>query len=329
MKIIREASDPVYLEQTPALVASLSQPLLVNGKFLEAGTSELTRRLGQIGWEKSAINEGDIKNRILHNALILFHQIITLRTTAEYLEAQLKLFDLELKRGQDNRALGRISETDLLDLELRQSRQESLIFDTKYQILTAEQSLSALLGETGLAAAKLEWELSFRKDSPGSSGNSGTDAAKEGFILLREKSLNQLPGDDSSSPKTASAFLTLEEQQIRSRLAGVSDGVIADLSLAFSPQYPKTRSNPEKYAASFTDFLEEDAVSLLSIALSLKIPLNSGEEIKIRKNLERLSEETTRLSLEKSRREALDTRNYLAQRLLVLEEKARFISSQS
>lgn len=323
MKLIKEESDPLYLEQAPTLLLSLSQPLLVNGKFIDTEASPLNRRLGQIGWERAVLREREIKNRIIHNSLILFHQIISLRETVIYLEEQLKLFNLELAKARENRGLGRISETDLLSLELRTSRQETLIFDTKYQLLVAEETLAGLIGKRDLASLPLVWEYSF--SDPASERDISTVPQ---MASLRDKLMQPGSNDPMNNPGPAAATLALEEQRIRSRLSGLSEGINMDLSFRFSPQYPQDRETPEKFLSSITDLFDEQAKPSLSLGLSLRVPLYEGGAAQARRSMDSLAEKTAALSLEKSRREISEAGMFLLRRLVVLEDKISFLSAQ-
>ena len=306
-RIITGDNDFITLEQAPLISLSLSQPLFVNGRFMDTGAASLNRRLGQIGWDRAVLNERELKNRLILNSLLLLNQVVSLRETLGYLEAQLDLFNLELLKGRENRNLGRISETDLLALELKKGRQERIIFDTRYQLAVAEFTLAGSLGLDGLGPLKPEWNIS--------AGN------------------NPIPADPLKNgelhPALTAAYMTLEERNIISRLNGLSEGITADINLRMAPLYPSGREASGNLSDSFKDLASEDAGFSVSLNLGLRFPLYTGGAVSARRERDRLLSESVRLNLEKEKRALRDNLNLILRNIDTLEEKILFLEEQA
>ncbi len=293
------------VEQSPSLSLTLGQTLFSQpGKAIDPRLGEAVVRSGQIGWEKARNLEADNVGRSVYAALSLLDSVITFRETLTLQEKRLELARKELARAREERGLGRISEADLIAVELGLAQRQNAIIETRYQLLLAERGLERLTGLSDSGETEFRWE-----------------SREAGWVV-------DPAGQPEANRNIRMAELEKEAKELAERINAAGDGIDASLSFTLSPRYPAGRDDSGDFGASFVDLFGDDAGFDVTLAVGLSIPILRGKAPSIRREGDRLSALVAALSLEKTKRETFDNAVLLQRNIELLEEKAALLREQ-
>ena len=296
------------IAQNPAAAVSVFQPVFVNGSFLDPQVREKTMRNGEIGWEISRVKDLDTRNRIIGGVLSAVHQVKVLRESVVLLEMGLELADLRLEMAAEDRNRGRISESDLLSIELDVGRQREVLFDAGYRLVLSEIGLAGMLGLESLDG------YDFRLDY------GMTDR-------LFGESADTVAGVLSGNPAALQATLEAEKQELAEDLNGVQEAPVVSLVFQAGPRYPGTREDESDFSASFTDFFADGADVDLSFGLAVQFNAWDGGLSAARRKADRAALVIARESRDEALRAAAEERKTLLARLELIDDRIKLLES--
>lgn len=152
-------SEDVEILQTPGIDLTITQPIFVNGKFIDFKTLSDAKRISKINFNISKTNEIETKNQIIIGVLTSIHSINIMRDSVTLLTKSLDIAEKKVVMGKEDRTRGRISSSELLSLELDVAKKREALFNQKYQLTITEINLERVLGLEDLSNIEFNLEL--------------------------------------------------------------------------------------------------------------------------------------------------------------------------
>lgn len=296
------------ITQDPGLALSVFQPIFVNGRFIDPSVMKNTRRNGEIGVDLSRVRNQETMNNILIGVLSTVLRVSVLRDSVLLLEKSLDLADLRLQMARQDRERGRISESDLLGIELDVGRQREALFDVRYQLALAELDLSGLLGLDEVSGYSFDLDYGATESLLGDRGGG-------------------LASDLSGNPAVLQAALDAEQARLSEQLNGVEEAPVLSLSFQAGPRYPSARADAGDLTSSFTDLFSEDAGVDVSVNLALQFDAWDGGAARARKQADRAAVVMAEEGEAEARRAAAAERTTLLARLDLLNDRIALLES--
>ena len=249
-----QSMDPEY-SQRPEMGLSISQPVFLNGKFIDMDLFPASVRKARIGYLKEEQVYRNVKNRAILNALSLYFNIIGLRRNIENQEESIGLTGSRLKQAEQNFRLGLIAETDVWEINIFLGSQNQILLDLRYSLLQAERTLARSLGLDDLST------YTFTGTIPAVSIPYSDEE-------LANRSL-------SSHPLIQQDILSAEEGELDGILSGQQHASTLSLSFSVNPKYPASREDTT-FSGSVSELFEDDSEIDYTFSASLRVPLYKG-----------------------------------------------------
>ncbi len=280
--------ESLTYRQSPSISLGWTQPVFVNGKFIDMEVSAAEKQKAKLNREKLQESSEATTNAAIQDALAAFFDVINQRSDAAYRKDRLEWHRRDLMILEKKRELKLITETEVWEKKLEIGDLEEELYTLRLELQESEKDLAHYLGLDDLSDLKLSNRLPaigtpnlsddlFKRvldDNPA--------IAKE-EIALRTARLNTIMGDRNFAS-------TLEAE------------------LSFIPDYTSTDDTiyTETFQESLTRFFERSADYNLTLSLLLTIPLIDGGK--------RALEKEKNLKLERIAYEKLQTQKQLAQK---------------
>jgi len=296
------------ITQDPDIGLSVFQPVFVNGQFIDPSVMNKTRRNGEIGWEISRIQDLATRNQVLTGVLAAVHRVTVLRGSVHLLEQRQDLAELRFEMAREDRNMGRISEADLLSIELDVGRQREALFDARYRLALVELELTGLLGVEDVS--EYTFDLTY--------------GVMDG--ILKDSRADFL-ADLSGNPEALRAALEAEQKKLTVELNAVDAAPVLSFSLQAGPRYPAVREAETAFSASFTDLFSEDADVDVSVGFAVQFDAWDGGVTKARRKAGLAALTMARESRDQAERAADENRRELLARLGLLNDRIALLES--
>ena len=295
------------LSQRPELSVLIEQPVFVGGRFIDGKLNHASRRVAEIGWEKSRQNEKSFKNREILTTVQLYFRLLALEKNIVFLEKRLELAEDQLAQTRIDFEQGRASSNQILGLEVSANRQEEAILDVRLAKVRTERDLARILGVGDLSKFEL---------------NDGLPGLKEKVDeVLNELDQRTEENLGAKNPELAAKRLEVEKAKWESRLNAREGAPTVGLNFSLSPRYPDERENPDLIKNSFTDFFEEGSGINLAFGVNLRIPVTDGGRKDARKNADASARTIARMDLNAAADNLRDRMKYTKERDRLLIER--------
>lgn len=216
-------NEDVEILQTPGIDLTITQPIFYNNKFIDFKTLNDAHRLSNISYNISKTNETETKNQIIIGVLTSIHSINIMRNSISLLNKSLEIAQNKVVMGKEDRTRGRISSSELLNLELNVAKENEALFNKKYQLTIAEINLERVLGLEDIADINFDLQL-FNS----SKLEENISADKKGMTTTEYK-----------------AALILEQSELTLKQTALLDAV--QLSLFFYSSFEDLNTNSDLY----------------------------------------------------------------------------------
>ena len=278
----------------PAISVAISQPLFVDGVFIDTEQPQLAYQQAQRTTRELGISGDLIRRGTMASVVALYTQLGTLRRASALQSAQQALLVGQLERLGIRRISGQASRQEELALQVQINRLDDLRLQSSLAINELELELTNITGlpfgpETELEAVD---ELSARVEN--------SLAAAVAAVTLEKR---------ASDEALARAETTL-------RLARKQSKATASAALSLTPRYADKRESEEQLWGSIADYFGEGAGVNVALSLGITVPLG---ESAARERAIRQAEIAVDLAREDVHRAAEDAENQ--QRLFELRIK--------
>ncbi|MBN2048995.1 MAG: TolC family protein [Spirochaetales bacterium] len=255
-----EDGDTWTYNQDPGVGITLFQPIFTNGKFIDGSILSKTRRNAEALWESSRTDSLHTLNGVLLGTFRSLHQIETLRRQVELLKRGVDLAVIRRDVADEDRSRGRISESDLLEIELQVGKQRESLFDASYRLTLSELDTAGLLGLENLSS------YTYRPDY------------REVESLLEElgRDIDTQFNDVSGNPSVLQASLDKEQRELALSLNGLDNAPTLGMGFLMGPRYPDTREDENAFLPSLSELFSSDAGVDVSFGLSVSFDLWDG-----------------------------------------------------
>ena len=299
------------LSQRPELSVLIEQPVFVGGRFIDGKLNHASRRVAEIGWEKSRQNEKSFKNREILTTVQLYFRLLALEKNIVFLEKRLELAEDQLAQTRIDFEQGRASSNQILGLEVSANRQEEAILDARLAKVRTERDLARILGVDDLSEFELIDGLSRLKEKVDE--------------VLSELNLEPVPNTQTEggiqNPELAIKRLEVEKAKWESRLNARDGAPTVGLNFSLSPRYPDDRENSDLIKNSLTDFFEEGSGVDLAFGVNLRIPVTDGGKKNAQRKADASAEAIARMDLNAAVDDLQDRMKYTKERDRLLIER--------
>lgn len=265
-----ELEQSASLKQQPEFTFNYQQPLFVNGRLIDGRLLRTGNEAAELGWQSSKESAKGTKNSVLLRTARLYLQLISIQRNKAFLEESLLLAREQLKQAEIDREQGRTSENQVLGLEVAVNRQREALLDVELAQFQAENQLGNM--------------VRIRDFSPYS-----FDEAIEPLIAAAEAYIENTGSQDlyqkalAENPEIVAKRLEGQSKRMEAQVNDSENAANMSLYFTISPRYPDEREDEESFAASFSDFFEEDSGVNLNFGLSFAVPLTDGGTRKARR----------------------------------------------
>lgn len=297
--------------QRPELSVLIEQPVFVGGRFIDGKLNHASRRVAEIGWEKSRQNEKSLKNREILTTVQLYLRLLALEKNIAFLEERLRLAEDQLAQVRIDFEQGRASSNQILGLEVSANRQEEAILDARLAQVQAQRDLARILGVDDLSEFQLIDGLSGLKEKV-------DEVLKE---LSPEHELDTQNGEGIQNPELAVKRLEAEKAKWEARLNAREGAPTVGLNFSLSPRYPDEQENSDLIKNSFTDFFEEGSGVDLAFGVNLRIPVTDGGRKDAQRKADASAQAVARMDLNAAVDDLQDRMKYTKERDRLLIER--------
>ncbi len=254
------AGGGAQYSQKPAVTLGITQPLFMNGKFLDLDLFPATFRKVRLGYLKADLAKQTQSNQSVSQATQLFLSVVQLRKNIDQSRKAIAVSQGNLDNLQKNFSLGLVSEADLLDQKISVATQKQALLQLQSSLTKAERSLAHSLGRESLDGAALDDGIPALQVPLGS--DDLLAKAMENYPAIRQQGL------------------ALEEKKVDDILSGQKYASTLSLSLSYSPRYPAaallSQYTTTDFARSFSDLYGSGSTSDITLSASLTIHLFDG-----------------------------------------------------
>jgi outer membrane protein TolC len=309
-----ESDEASYWSQAPQLNLNVTQPIFVNGRFLDSKLFTASTRIAEIGWEKSRENERAITNNVLTGAASLYIQLLSFQRSIDFTRTRLDIAQRQLRQAQIDAEQGRASQNQVLGLEVAVNRTRENLLDLQFSRLQAERDLASLLGMEEIGVSEVNDDFS--------------DYGERIAALLGESSA--LPeANETLNPELKSRLLDLEQAQWQARVNGRDSAPRVGLNFSIAPRYRDDRAvqaGTGTFGSSVTDFFEGENPGVnFSLGLQVNVPITDGGQRKAQRDADESAQRLAQLDVKKTRDDIQD-RIYLArERDLILQQRRELV----
>ncbi len=292
-----EELDPFY-SHNPALSLSFSQPVLLNGKFIDMGLYRASFRKGQIGYQSAAQGSRISKNQAISSALTSMFDIVSLQNEIVKIKKAIALKEMGLENLQHKFEQGLVAETEVWEMRVEIGNEKELLLANVYSLREKE-------GDLRLSLGLLE--------------DQEINIAEELFVpQLRLDNIKSPDEIFRDNPTIRQYELSAEEASLDSVIDGANDASIWTLSIALAPRYPYARlfDADSTFGEAITDYFDPKAGFDLGFMTELKIPLYNGSKWRHKVKADKATEASRREELAHRRRDLL-----LSLRMLLLMQE--------
>lgn len=235
----------------PALSFALSQPLFVDGRFLDTEEPRLVLEQALRGVDESQLVEEQIRRRLTTTVISLYAQLGTLRRSVGTQRAQQRLLELQLDQARIREEQGQGSRQQIFTLQVQLGRVEESILQTELAAREIEIELGRLTGAAIAERTELE-------NADAWAGAPTADLA----------SVSPAP-----TLEERTALLALERARADLRLARKQERATSTAALSLIPRYADERESPDTLGGTVTDYFGEGAGVDVSLSIGLSVPL--------------------------------------------------------
>ena len=287
---------------TPSASVALSQPLFVDGAFIDTRQPELTLEQAERGVSESRVTERQVRQQTAVTVARLFVQLDSLRRAMELQQSQRSLLQAQLEQARIRSEQGQGSQQEVFGLEVQLNRSEDAMLQTRLSARELELELSRI---TGL-------DISADTELTGIEPLSGR--------------LEAVTAEAGSTLDLQAAELAIDRARTDLELARKQEAATAQLSLALSPRYADARENADSLTGAVTDYFGEGGGLDVALSLGLTVPLdqratNERERRQAEISLDIAQRERDRIALEQA------TRFEVArERIAILQERIELLA---
>lgn len=287
----------------PSVSVALSQPLFVDGRFVDTEEPLLVLEQAQRGAAESRLSEEQIRQQLATSVTRLYVQLDSLRRAMELQRTQRSLLELQLEQARVRSEQGQGSRQETFTLQVQLNRSEDAMLQTRLSAREVELELARLTGV----------------DVDESTTLTGLDDARERLAAVAfERS--------SPNAELRAAQIAVERAQADLRLATKQAGATASASLALTPRYADTRENPGELGGAFGDYFGDGGGVDVAFSLGMSVPLGEGTRREREVRQAQLALEIARREVDRIVREQQSRLSVVRARLRILEERGELLS---
>ena len=238
----------------PTLSLAISQPLFVDGKFIDVEQPRLAYEQAQRATRELEITGDLIRRREAATVVALYTQLGTLRRAYTLQNAQRELLVGQLERAQIRLSSGQASRQEGFALQVQINRLDDVRLQSSLTIEELEYELTRLTGL--LFGPEIELEpvdvLNLRVDESLLDAVSGVAIEK----LASDEALRRAETNLRISRKKAKAT--------------------ANAALSLVPRYADQRENDENLWGSVSDYFGDGAGVDIALSIGITVPLSEG-----------------------------------------------------
>lgn len=247
-----DVSNTFSLE--PSLAISVSQPLFVDGKFIDTEQDVLAYEQAQRATKELAISAELVRRETTASVIALYTQLGTLRRAVMLQNAQRELLSKQLEQAEIRRSSGQASRQDELVLQVQINRLDD-----------ARLRSELAIGELELQLAKITG-LSF-----------GPDTELEPIADLSERADRSLAASLSGiTIEKRAVDVTLRRAETDLRLARKQPKATANAALSITPRYADQRQREDQLWGSVADYFDDGGGVDIALSLGLSVPLREA-----------------------------------------------------
>ncbi len=287
----------------PSVSLALSQPLFVDGAFVDTEEPSLVLEQVERGAAESRLSEEQIRRQIATNVTQLYVQLDSLRRAMALQRTQRRLLELQLDQARVQREQGQGSRQETFSLQVQLNRNEDAMLQTRLSTREVELELARLTGV----------------DVQESTTLTGMDDARArlGAVDFEQASANA---------ELRAAQIGVGRAETDLRLARKQARAAASASLALTPRYEDERENPDTLGGAFGDYFGEGGGVDVAFSLGVSVPL--GEQTRREREVRQaeLALEIAQREVDRVVREQRSRLAVVRERLRILEERAELLS---
>ena len=289
----------------PSVSVALSQPLFIDGRFVDTEEPFLVLEQAQRGAAESRLSEEQIRQQLATSVTRLYVQLDSLRRAMELQQTQRSLLELQLEQARIRREQGQGSRQEAFTLQVQLNRSEDAMLRTRLSAREVELELARLTGVEVDESTTL----------------TGMDEARERLAAVDFE-------QPSANAELRAAQIAVERAEADLRLARKQERATASASLALTPRYKDARENPDTLGGAFGDYFGDGDGGGVDVAFSLgmSVPLGEGARREREVRQAELSLEIARREVDRIVREQQSRLSVVRARLRILEERAELLS---
>lgn len=246
--------ENLSISQSPSLQLRLTQPVLLNGKFIDTDVYKAEFDLLGESVETRELLYRTEKNRVLSEAFTLYLAELYQQKQIANTERRIKLKEQRLAGEQLMFEQGFMSFTDFQKSKLELDSFMKSVMELEYRMLTNHQLLLQTLG--------------IREDVD-VTGNT----AEFPEINIKEKD-ELVNAAMENSDQIIIKSRELESVRKSAVLSGLESAVLMDFGFSLTPHYPDERTSEDNFGRSFSDFFENGAGLDWSLSLGVNVPID-------------------------------------------------------
>jgi len=251
--------EDLYYKQTPSISLGWTQPVFVNGKFIDTDVFAAENQKAKLDRDKTQESTDETTSSVIQDAIISFFDVIDKRNDAAYQSDRLEWHRRDLMNLEKKRDLKLIIETEVWEKKLEIGDFEEELYTLRLTLQESEKNLAHHLGLDDLSTLRLKREL----------------PTIEPQIVLSDLSQKVL----DNNPGVAKEEISLKSAHLDIIIDDLSYASTLEVDLSFAPRYPSVGSGviyPRSFSESFSRFVEAESDYNLTLSLLLTIPLIDG-----------------------------------------------------
>lgn len=287
----------------PSVSLALSQPLFVDGRFVDTEEPYLVLEQAQRGVSESRLSGEQIRQQIATSVTRLYVQLDSLRRAMELQRTQRSLLELQLEQARIRNEQGQGSRQEIFSLQVQLNRNQDSMLQTRLSAREVELELARLTGDTVDDATRLV----------------GMEEARERLAAVDFS-------QPSANAELRTAQIAVERAETDLRLARKQARATASASLALTPRYEDERENPDTIGGAFGDYFGEGGGVDVAFSLGMSVPLGEATRRERAVRQAELALEIARREVDRIVREQQSRLAVVRERLSILEERAELLS---
>ncbi|MFW5745764.1 MAG: TolC family protein [Spirochaetota bacterium] len=287
----------------PSVSVAFSQPLFVDGRFVDNEEPFLVLEQAQRGAAESRVSEEQIRQQLATSVTRLYVQLDSLRRAMGLQRTQRSLLELQLEQARIRSEQGQGSRQETFTLQVQLNRSEDAMLQTRLSAREVELELARLTGV----------------DVDESTTLTGMDEARERLAVVDFE-------QPSANAELRAAQIAVERAEADLRLARKQERATASASLALTPRYMDNREDPDTLGGAFGDYFGDGGGVDVAFSLGMSVPLGEGARREREVRQAELALEIARLEVDRIVREQEAQLSVVRARLRILEERAELLS---